>query len=138
MPTSAKPNGAAKRVTRGTPKKQMVAVDWKVTFLDALRESPIISEACKAAGVSRTTAYRHRDLAPEFAVDWEKALRIGMSSLEDVAIKRAKDGSDTLMIFLLKAHDPDKYQDRSRVNLKVDLTKLSDEELRRIADGGTP
>jgi hypothetical protein len=33
-----------------------------------------------------------------------------------------KEYSDTLAIFLLKAHDPDKYRERSDVNVKGELT----------------
>src|SRR5207253_2000949 len=36
-------------------------------------------------------------------------------SLEAVAIKRAHDGSDVLLIFLLKARRPDVYRDNHRV-----------------------
>jgi hypothetical protein len=32
--------------------------------------------------------------------------------LEDEALRRAKDKSDTLLIFLLKARRPEKYKDR--------------------------
>ena len=39
--------------------------------------------------------------------------------------------SDTLAIFLLKAHDPDKYRDRSSVDLKanVNINEMSEAEL---------
>ena len=59
--------------------------------------------------------------------------------LEAAAWTRAKADSDTLLIFLLKAHRPAMY--RERVNLHhsgavklggVDLSKLSDEELEEL------
>ena len=39
--------------------------------------------------------------------------------------------SDTLAIFLLKAHDPDKYRDRSSVDLKANMSinEMSEAEL---------
>jgi hypothetical protein len=38
--------------------------------------------------------------------------RAGTDALEDEALRRAKDKSDTLLIFLLKARRPEKYKDR--------------------------
>lgn len=45
--------------------------------------------------------------------------------------------SDTLAIFLLKGIRPDKYRERSDVRHsgKIDVSKLSDDELRAIAEG---
>lgn len=45
--------------------------------------------------------------------------------------------SDTLMIFLLKAADPEKYRDRSDVRHsgKIDVSKLTDDELRALIEG---
>lgn len=133
-----------KRSTNATPQKgkrnggAIAHTDWRVKFIDALREKPIISVACKAANVSRSTAYRQREAAPEFAVEWDRALKVGLSALEDEAFSRAFSGSDTLVIFLLKCHAPDKYRDRQEHNINVDLTKLSPEELRLVAQGIVP
>ena len=46
-------------------------------------------------------------------------------------VATVKEYSDTLAIFLLKAHNPDKYRENSKVELtgSLDLRKLSDEEL---------
>lgn len=129
----------AKKVTektRKTPEKAVVIVDWKVTFLEALRDKPNVTKACDAAGIARATAYHHRELFPEFAAAWNKALRQGVCSLEDAAFDRAFSGSDTLMIFLLKAHFPDRYRDRQEITIaQSDLTKLTDDELAAIAAG---
>lgn len=45
--------------------------------------------------------------------------------------------SDTLLIFLLKGARPETYRDRTDVRHsgKIDLSKLSDDELRAIAEG---
>lgn len=116
-------------------------------FCAALAETGNVSLACQAVAISRQTAYEWRDEIPDFAKAWDRALRIGMSGLEDEALRRAKDGieepvfylgekcgsvrkySDTLTIFLLKAHDP-KYRDKSEVTMrKDDPSQLTDEEL---------
>lgn len=106
-----------------------------VTFCNTLSGSCNVGEACKAAGITRRTAYNWRDKHPEFARAWDEALRIGVSALEDEVHRRAFVGteepvfhrgrecgiirkySDTLAIFLLKAHVPEKYRDNSRVEL---------------------
>jgi len=42
--------------------------------------------------------YEWREDDAEFAEAWERALRRGLDSLEDVAVERAKAGSDLLLI----------------------------------------
>ncbi len=101
-------------------------------FLAALSETAIVAEACRAGGAARGSFYRWRYDDPDFAEDWNRALDIGLSTLEDEAIRRARDGvaapvfyggvqvatvrrfSDRLLMFLLKAHRPDIYGERPR------------------------
>ena len=80
--------------------------DWHEAFLVSLMEDGNVRAACKAAKVDRTTAYRHRETDKAFADQWDAAKKIGLESLRDVANERARRGSDVLLIFLLKAHDP--------------------------------
>lgn len=107
----------------------------KVAFVAALSETCRVDKACDAVFISRQTAYAWREEDTEFAAAWEKALKIGVTALEDEAHRRAFEGvdepvfwqgerietvkkySDTLAIFLLKAHAPEKYRDNSRVEL---------------------
>lgn len=143
-------------------------------FCAALAETGIVAKACKAVDIARVTAYEWREENPEFKARWDKALKIGITALEDEAHRRAFDGinkplvhqgqftplfepakdengnvimeeisegvtrpkyipllddegrqqiatmkeySDTLAIFLLKAHNPDKYRENSKVQL---------------------
>ncbi len=104
-------------------------------FCAALAETGIVAKACKAVGVSRQTAYEWRSEIPAFSEAWDKALNVGITALEDEAHRRAFEGvdegvyhqgvlmdtqkkySDTLAIFLLKAHKPEKYRENSRVEL---------------------
>lgn len=102
----------------------------KLEFLEHLANYPNVSAACEACGFSRTAIYGERDKDPDFAEGWERALKIGVGALEDEAHRRAFKGvmkitkfgsyleySDTLAIFLLKAHCPDKYMDKVRSEL---------------------
>lgn len=98
-----------------------------------LSEWPNVSRAARAAGVSRKTAYQHRQLHEEFAEAWENALETGLDKWEEEAARRAFEGvdkpviyqgeitdtykeySDTLAITMLKAHRGEKYRERSEV-----------------------
>ena len=78
----------------------------------ALADGLSINAACRAAGVGRTTYYMWRNDDPEFASAADDAIEAGTDTLEDIARERAKDSSDTLLIFLLKARRPGKYRER--------------------------
>lgn len=104
-------------------------------FLAALSETCNVGRACRAVDISRYTAYKWRKSDQEFAEAWDEAMRVGVIALEDEAHRRAMEGteepvfhsgqqcgtirkySDTLAIFLLKAHNPTKYRDNQRLEL---------------------
>lgn len=108
----------------------------KAKFLKALTQMPNVSRACRLARTSRTTAYNHRNADSAFAAAWDEALDIGIETLEEEAHIRAFKGrsepvfyqgakvgqvkrySDTLAIFLLKAHRPEKYRERHEISGK--------------------
>ncbi len=116
--------------TKPTPKKEVVDTSWDGRFLALLSTSPNISLACKAAGINRSTAYEHRQRFPDFAAQWDDALESAVELLEAEVWQRARKHSDTLAIFLLKAHKPEKYGDRLAVQWETrDLDAMSDAEL---------
>jgi hypothetical protein len=104
-------------------------------FCAALAETCNVGRACAAVGISRQTAYVWREGDADFAKAWEQALKAGLTALEDEAHRRAFEGteepvfhqgsecgsvrkySDTLAIFLLKAHAPEKYRENTRMEL---------------------
>ena len=92
----------------------------RAKFLLALAQGWSVTKAAKAGGIPRQTAYNWREADEAFARAWDDAIEAGTDMLEDVAIKRAKAKSDTLLIFSLKARRPEKFKDRSAV--EVDLT----------------
>ena len=75
----------------------------------------MVAEACKAAGIGRRTAYDERQRDEQFALAWADVLEEATEELEQVAVRRAREGSDTLLIFLLKARRPDVYRDNVKV-----------------------
>jgi hypothetical protein len=88
---------------------------WHETFLETLRRVPNITLACKAAGVSRRTAYDHREQRPAFREAWDEALAKSVDAVETRAWQMAMEGDSRLIEFILKAHRPEKYRDRAEV-----------------------
>jgi hypothetical protein len=104
-------------------------------FCAALAETCNVGRSCAAVGISRQTAYTWREDDPAFAAAWERAMKCGLTLLEDEMHRRAIEGteepvfhqgevcgtlrkySDTLAIFLAKSHNPEKYRDNSRMEL---------------------
>jgi hypothetical protein len=104
-------------------------------FLAALRDIPNVSRAARVVHLSRRALYNIRDDDSQFEAAWNDAIDEGIEAMEAEAMRRAVEGvdkpvfyqgdevavlreySDTLLIFLLKAHRPDKYREN-----KIDLT----------------
>ncbi|ANX03403.1 hypothetical protein [Immundisolibacter cernigliae] len=78
----------------------------------ALANGKSAAAACRAAGLGRTAFYAWRNDDPEFLERTDAAIEEGTDKLEDVALQRAEDSSDLLLIFLLKARRPGKYRER--------------------------
>jgi hypothetical protein len=119
------------------PARKRSRKDWTDDFLLALQDTANIKAACQAAKVGRSTVYRRRDSDEIFATAMAGALDEAIDDLELEARRRAKDGvtreegvfykgqqvatksiteySDVLLMFLLKAHRPEKYRDRVEV-----------------------
>jgi hypothetical protein len=83
--------------TKGHRKNDVV--DWKPAFLEAFA----------------TYVYRHREGDDAFAAAWAQVEDDVSDDLEEEAVRRAKDGSDTLLIFLLKARRPEKYRENAHI-----------------------
>jgi hypothetical protein len=108
-----------KAVVALTPKKRQGQpvpnrADAKVRFLAALASMPNVTAAAKAGGISRTIAYAWKRDDAEFAASWDSAIESAVDALEAHAWKRAARDSDTLAIFLLKAHRPERYREATR------------------------
>ena len=106
-------------------------VRWRQTFLDTLRLSANVYLSCRTAGVTRGIAYIMRDKYPDFRQEWETAIDDAVDTLEAVALKRAKASSDLLLIFLLKAHRPEKYREVYKVEhtiIQAEIKKVAQEQ----------
>lgn len=100
-------------------------------FLEAIAAGEKSGVAAKQAGAGRCTFYRWRTEDKAFAAAWEKALASPKSELEHEALRRAVKGvekpvyrggevvghvtdySDSMLMFLLKAHYPEKYDPKA-------------------------
>src|SRR3954452_5071261 len=95
-----------------TPKARR---NWQPAFLEALEKGHTVAGACKVANVGRTTAYQARQRDEEFAVAWRDLEEQAIEVLEAEAYRRAFNGSDKLMVFLLGARRPEVYRNRGQV-----------------------
>lgn len=111
-----------------------------------LGQSGNVRLACESAGIERSTAYDLRNADPAFALDWQRAQEQAADVLEEEARRRAIEGwdepvygslggksgsgqvgtvrkySDTLLIFLMKGANPDKYRERQTVETSGEVT----------------
>ena len=83
-------------------------------FLTAQQSGASTRQAAQIAGVCRGTLYRWRDEDPEFAQAWRESRDKSMEDLEVQAYKRAIEGNDRLLMFLLKSHMPLTYNKRQQ------------------------
>lgn len=140
--------------SKGAPKR----TDWQATFLEAFKDSGLVSEACRVSKVSRTTAYTERQRNEAFALAWADIEEETTEEMEREAIRRGSKGfdrpvfqggkqvgtiteySDALLQFMLRGRRPEKYRDHHTVEhkgevtrrVKLDLAKLTDDQLEAL------
>lgn len=139
----------------------------RTQFLKVLARTCNVTHAAWSVGISRSRVYDIRKEDAEFAAAWDEAEETAVDSLEGEARRRALEGidepvvyqgtistdekgqpvtvkrySDTLLMFLLKAHRPEKYRERfdhtvgdDRPVTVGDADKLTNEQLMAIAMG---
>ena len=106
----------------------------KKKFVAALEAQGTVLHACKAAGISRQTAYRWQREDPEFADAWDEAIENAVDVVESTVYQQAVGGNTLAGIFYLKAHRPI-YRDR----VSIDVEQVKSEIQERLAQlGVTP
>ena len=106
---------------------------WEKAFLAALENTGSVTAAAESAGISRVRAYECRKLYPAFNRQWDEALDMAADVLEDEASKRAFNGSDVLLMFMLKGIRPQKWRESRATIPPAELNKMIEVELQRIA-----
>lgn len=122
----------------GADRKTRVIFDLKKRkqFLKELTRTCNITMAAHKVGIHKYTAHQAKAKDEDFSEAWDNALDEGIDLLEEFARKRAFDGvkrevyyqgkvcgkfheySDGLTKFLLRAHKPERYSDRTDLNVK--------------------
>jgi len=154
MPAAQYQNG--ERVAQGGS----LQASRKADFLTALSDGYSVRAAADKAGVSRRTPYGWRNADPTFAARWQTLLAPVGDPLEAEAQRRAVEGiekpvyrsgtlvghvrdySDSMLMFLLKAKYPEKY-DRRGDNTKgadpaIDIEGARDALLSKFSTAAEP
>jgi hypothetical protein len=100
-------------------RKRRSAGEWEEVWLTTFRLTGNVAMACRAAGIERSTVYDRRDKVAAFRKAWEEAKEEAIDTLAAEARSRAMNGSDLLMIFLLKAMRPEIYRDGVRASVEI-------------------
>jgi hypothetical protein len=123
-------------------------------FLAAFAASGSVGRASRWARIHRQSHYFWLAADPSYPTRFRQAETQAARTLEDEAVRRAYEGlrkpvwykgkivgyeteySDTLLLAVLKANNPDKFRDRvEQINLQdLDPDKLSPEMLDKIAE----
>src|SRR5882724_12960480 len=82
--------------------------DWAARFLEVFAATGNVRLAAGAAGVSRAAPYKRARRSQRFAQRWATAREEAIDTLEAEARRRALTGSDALLMFLLRAHRPER------------------------------
>lgn len=109
------------------------ARQWQAAFIAHLAKTGNVSASANRAGIERSWAYQTRRKNERFRALWDDALEQAVDALEEEARRRAYQGveepvfwkgqqvsqvtkySDTLLIFLLKAHRPEKFRENHHI-----------------------
>lgn len=97
------------------------AGEWTVGFLAALRRTPNVLRAAKAAGISRAMAYKEREADPVFRKEWDEAIADAIENIEAVALDLAKNRDpkhNNLRMFVLRAHKRDVYGEKTDLTVR--------------------
>lgn len=114
----------------------------RTRYLEALEVGDSESSAARKAGGTVKQFRKWRSEDENFDKDVQEAIEVGTDFIEDAATDRALQKSDTLMLAILKARRPDKY-DRGagkagvEVNINVEGSKAKLlNRLARLRDQG--
>jgi len=140
-------------VTRQKPTTPRARVPkWEKAFLSCLAKWGVITAACEAAGIHRSTAYDRREADEAFEKAWDDAQKTAADLLEIEARRRAVRGvlkpvyqtgkrvgyvreySDTLMARLLEANNPEKFRRHTDITsggekIPIAVVKMDVDEL---------
>ena len=86
--------------------------DWEPRFLESLSAHCNVSQACRDAGVTRTTVYRRRDNLSAFAAKWDDAIETALDAIEIAVYTESLKGDMQTARWFLSRRRPQVYGDR--------------------------
>ena len=93
---------------------------WYKTFLAELSSTANITRSCASAGVSKQTAYHAKEQDTEFAQAWEEAISDAADALHQIALEKARAGSDFWLDRMLKTYHQAMKNSDPLVSVNVD------------------
>jgi hypothetical protein len=105
------------------PKKSARTAATQAAFLAAFSRHGYVLKACKAAGITHSTPSSWERSDTAFAEAYAGARLAAIERLEMLCDKRAKGGSDTLLMFRLKKLDPS-YREHFNVEQSGEVTNI--------------
>ena len=137
-----------------TPKVNLITPKKKEEFIGDFRTTGNITKSARNLGLTRQAIYQWMEKDEAFKEAVDNAAEEALDLMEAECKRRAEEGcdrpvfyqgnecgaireySDTLMMFFLKGNRPDKYKDRTDINVTGTLTvkpeELTDEQLAQI------
>ena len=85
---------------------------WEKAFLASLAKFANVSEACRAAGVGRTTVYVRRAESEAFHAEWNTAIETALDSIELAVITASLKGDMQTARWFLSRRRPQVYGDK--------------------------
>lgn len=122
----------------------------KPAVLAAFKGCASVTKACEIVDICRDTFYRWLREDADFKKAYQAAREQAIEAIEDEATRRAYEGverpvyqggkqvgmireySDTQLIFLLKAHRPQKYRDNAKIEHTGDGAPLVPTQVRVV------
>ena len=104
--------------------------------LSAYGKTATVTDACAAGRITTNTFYRWLSEDAHFRERIDSAKQRVCDKLEAEAQRRAIGGkSDSLLVFLLRGHNPDRYGQKREIKGSVDfnLSKFDPEAIKRLS-----
>ena len=102
---------------------------WQHKFLEGLERGLSVTQSCRAAGISRQTAYELRNTDDTFKESWDQALDVAIDVVGNKLRETALAGKVVAMIFYLKSARPEKYRETRALMSPKELEQSLEKEI---------
>ena len=98
---------------------RLTLAERKAIAIEAFVYCGTVTAACGILGFTASCWENWQTKDEDFRLAADNAMKAVSDNLEQEAIARAYDGSDILLMFLLKGYKPEKFLERSETNINV-------------------